>query len=237
MPTAIDLDLRARSKVSALPDRLHGMACALFEGSGADHTAEDKPFTVWPLRKDDPDDDRWLLRLNWLPDDPPPQGLPAPRHLRLGSTVLAVRQRHIHQCTYAEMAAGPPTGRAMLSFCTPTYFSRNGRSYPLPDPVLVYQSLYQRWNQRAPVPCRISEDMWAALRSEVIVGRVDIHTQAIPAAHRMAREGFVGDAVFSVRTEEVAVRVTFAALTRAATFLGVGAQTTRGFGVVTSDQQ
>jgi CRISPR-associated endoribonuclease Cas6 len=56
-------------RVVVHPKWLHGAACELFERSGTDHRAQDKPFSVGPVRGI-PGGALW--RLGWLADFPPP---------------------------------------------------------------------------------------------------------------------------------------------------------------------
>jgi hypothetical protein len=50
MPTLIELRLKATWPVRPDVRQMHGLACALFEGEGAEHFGQEKPFAVWPLR-------------------------------------------------------------------------------------------------------------------------------------------------------------------------------------------
>lgn len=237
VPTALELVLASERPVHETADRLHGLACALLEGEGADHTAGAKPFTVWPLRSTAPGRSglpaQLLLRLNWLPDTPVPANHQRRPELRLGGTTLQILRRHERAVPYAALAAAPASSRVVLRFHTATYFSRNGRDFPLPDPILVFQSLARRWNAHCPEPLRIEAELTDRLLSELVVSAAQVETTAHAAAHRQERVGFVGQVEFALLRGTGDTRATLAALAASAPYLGVGAQTTRGFGVVT----
>jgi CRISPR-associated endoribonuclease Cas6 len=226
MPTVIDLVID-RHIPGHTPDQLHGLACALLEGDGVDHDSGIKPFTVWPLRQDP---DGQVLRLTLLGNDDQ-SGRPIPDRMRLGSQVFEVRQRRDLFVPFASLVGGPLIRQARLSFETPTYFSRNGRDLPLPDPVLVFRSLLNKWNLHAPDHLDIGEAIARDLLDRVVVLDADVHTLSTEAAHRARRTGFVGTVGFSVGSCSDEIAGAFTALVRAAEYLGVGAQTTRGFGV------
>ena len=227
MPTAIDLVLD-RCVPRHTPDQLHGLACAVLEGEGAEHTAGVKDFTVWPLREEPAGQ---ILRITLLPDEDC-RGRPIRTPLRLGSHYFDVRRRIDTHITFAELSQSRRHSTSSLTFETPTYFSRNGRDLPLPDPVLVYGGLARRWNQYAPAELQISESARRALLDGVVICDVDIQAVSSEAAHRSRRTGFIGRVEFGLIKSGHQVAPLFSALSRAAQYLGVGAQTTRGFGVV-----
>lgn len=49
MPVMTELRLKASWPAQPSTRQLHGLACALFEGDGAAHLGQEKPFAVWPL--------------------------------------------------------------------------------------------------------------------------------------------------------------------------------------------
>jgi CRISPR-associated endoribonuclease Cas6 len=125
-----------------------------------------------------------------------------------------------------------------VEFLTPTVFSRNGRDYPLPDPVLALRGLHQRWTARAdpaaPAGSRHAGPeaggVDGALGS-VVVEHLDGHTQLVEAPTR--RIGFTGSATFALRgRSSPAADQAFAALWAFAALAGVGRSTTYGLGAV-----
>jgi hypothetical protein len=73
MPVLMEMALKASWPLRSDTRQLHGLACALFEGDGAEHFGPDKPFAVWPVRPaaDDSAHD-WDWRAAWLPGELPP---------------------------------------------------------------------------------------------------------------------------------------------------------------------
>jgi CRISPR-associated endoribonuclease Cas6 len=135
--------------------------------------------------------------------------------------------------SYAELAQTPAAHRVKIEVLTPLYFSRNGRDHPLPDPLLVVQSLTQRWNAHAPEPLAIPDaerrDLTATVYLAAMTGGT--HTLALPG--NRDQTGFVGTVQLAL-TRDAATHTArlFAALTRFANIAGIGAQTTHGFGAV-----
>src|SRR5262249_3504366 len=127
------------------PARLHGAACALLEEPSVPHTAQHKPFSVGPLIDAGAGWTRW--RVGWRAPTPPPR---RPPQGSFGPTPCALRPPPPLQASFAELLASPPRRHAELRFLSPTYFARNGRDFPLPDPVLVMRSLATRWDAHAP---------------------------------------------------------------------------------------
>ncbi|MGH3942477.1 MAG: CRISPR system precrRNA processing endoribonuclease RAMP protein Cas6 [Pseudonocardiaceae bacterium] len=228
MPTL--LTLRITEPVAPpYPVHLHAAACQLLEPPDADHTAQRKPFTLGaPVAEEG----TVTWRLGWLPDLALPAAWP-PQQLRLGGSTCQVLDAEAHHQPFAALAASRPVARAFVRFLTPTYFSRNGRDVPLPDPVLVMRSLTQRWNAFAPTGLALDEPLSKALLSAVLLTDTDVHTARVQIAHDAWQTGFVGDADLALtHTASPGVRAAFAALLRFATVAGVGARTTYGFGEV-----
>lgn len=237
----MEVTLGAEPSMRPTPHQLHGLACSLLEGEGADHTGQDKPWTVWPLRAAGVGDKgtasvALLLRLTWLPDDDPPLlAHPLPDRVRLGSRTAAVVDAHASRTTFSQLADVPPARRAELTFHRPTYFSRSGRNLPLPDPVLVVASLARRWNRHCPSGIAVPPDDQAAIRRAVMLTDVAGHSERVDRDPTATRSGFVGEATLTLpRSSPDTAARWFAALCSAAETLGVGAGTTSGFGVVTA---
>lgn len=231
MPTAIDFDLGTGFHAGS-PDQWHGLACSLLathnDGSGPSKMA------VWPTRVDPVDGASVVFRVNWLPDDAPaPIQVERGSQVRLGNARFTLRSIRSTRAPFARLAAQQPVREARLVFETPTYFSRNGRDYVLPDPDLVFGSVLRRWNAFTPQPLRIERELSDELLSSLVVKSVtQLTTVDVEAAHGSVRSGFVGDVTFATRSRSADIQSRFAALAAAADYLGVGAQTTRGFGVV-----
>lgn len=231
MPVRWTLTLTSDHPVRpASPAQLHGLACTLFEGSGADHTSQQKPFTVSPLLNG-PTPHTAELCLGWLDDtNPPPSSLPTSDRIRLGSQFLTIHHTDFEAAPYHTLLTAPPAPRADITFLSPTHFTHSGRSIPLPDPRLVYQSLLRRWNHHAPRPL---PDLTAtALLDSLLLTAHD--TATVPVTLGPGRRiGFTGTATFALHHHaDTATVHAFTALTRLAAVAGIGAQTTHAQGYV-----
>lgn len=220
------------------PAQLYGLACALFEGAGADHHRQNKPFRVTPLvHADDADaPDMAELNLSWLDD----REVPAVEKLRgtrvrLGAQFFTVQHVHTTAVPYTAPRDHPPASRAIFDFHSATYFSRRGRWLPLPDPVLLYSGLIRRWGHFAPEPMAVDPDESSALLDAIALAAHEIRSTPVDLDPGL-RIGFTGHATITLNAAGTATpdtARTFAALSRFAQIAGVGAQTTHGLGWAT----
>jgi CRISPR-associated endoribonuclease Cas6 len=208
---------------------LHRLACYLVEEPGREaHAEQVKNFSVWPLQYDEHE---WHLQLHDL-DDSVSLGQIESRlkHTpHLGRDRPLMNSRVAVDCvTFENLAATMPRYEQAVEFVSPTMFSRNARSYPLPDPILVHQQLLKRWNLFAPTALKISENASRDITSSVALERCDVSAERIP--NFGARVGFTGTVTFRLR-DNSENRV-FASLWEFAAFSGIGALTTQGLGAV-----
>jgi len=133
--------------------------------------------------------------------------------------------------TYSRLFQGQASHSVGLQFASPTFFRRQGNSYPLPEPRLVFDSLVQRWNTFAPVkvPEEVQES-WERLT----IARLRGHTQHIAPNADERGVGFVGQVVYHLPAANPTERQWLWALARYAFYAGVGAKTSLGFGRVRS---
>ncbi|WP_045878929.1 CRISPR system precrRNA processing endoribonuclease RAMP protein Cas6 [Pseudofrankia sp. DC12] len=174
-------------------------------------------------------------RLGWLDDDALPPGWP-PAEARFGSQVRTVLGAELRRRSYAELAQGTPARHARLTMTTPTFFARDGRDLPLPDPALVIRGLLARWNSYAPGPLRIGADDARALVDAVYLDGMWGASADVELGHGLRQTGFVGQAdlrLLAATSDYIATM--FTALTRFAAYAGVGARTAYGFGAVDVD--
>ncbi len=236
MPTIFEAVVPWDATRSATPVQLHGLGCALFEGSGAEHEAQDKPWTIWPLQIHLPG--TALLRATWLRDHLPPPPTVASGligSLRLGSVSMAATSYTARRATYAELSQSEAVSSREFTFQTPTYFGRNGRLYPFADPVMVLRSLSRRWNEFSPSELSVDTGDVDALLDALLLGHFDLRTNEWPGPQGTVRVGCVGTAIYRLLpTASPRSRLLFAALSACAEYLGAGKETTYGFGVVTS---
>jgi CRISPR-associated endoribonuclease Cas6 len=216
----------------ATPAQLHGLACTLFEGDDSHHTSQTKPFTISPLLNS-PDRHITELCLGWLDDtNAPPFSVPLPTtdRIRLGSQFLTIHHAAFEPAPYQDLLTAPPAPRADITFLSPTYFTHSGRSIPLPDPRLVYQSLLRRWNYYA--PHAIPDLTAAALFDSLLLTAHNTATTPVTLGPGR-RIGFTGTATYSLQHQaDTPTRHAFTALTRLAAIAGIGAQTTHAQGYV-----
>lgn len=228
MPGIIEYHLDLAEPLDPYPARLHGAACALLELPTSEHHAQQKPFTVWPIFAA-ADGAKW--RLGWLPDRRPP--LRSADMLRFGQAHCRVRGRDVTTVSFAQLARVGCASTAELRMVSPTFFSRNGRDHPLPDPVLLVDSAVRRWNAHAPVDLQIPQAEHRALRSSIVLADLDGRTERGAVTLTMQQTGFVGTVHIGLpRAAQRSSRYLLAALMRFVEVAGLGAQTTHGFGAV-----
>lgn len=215
------------------PAQVHGLACQLLDADDDAHREQDKPWSAWPV-DGAPGSGSAVWRLHWLRDaTAPPAGRLRPGiQVRLGAQQFTVRGGRLSTTPYAELARREAAGVRMW-FHSPTCFSRNGRFYPLPDPVLLFRGLAARWsrlsNEPAPeVPTAQLDELLgsvAVVAHELSTVRIDIGSGQRP--------GFTGWADFAPtgQTGPSAGRL-LAALACFAEYAGVGSATTHGLGAV-----
>lgn len=129
--------------------------------------------------------------------------------------------------TYPRLFQGQVESSYPLRFVSPTFFKRKGNHYPLPEPKLVFRSLYERFKAYAPVtpPEELPE-----LFERITLRKANLRTR--PVEHDSRGVGIVGEAVYHLpRASEDEARW-LTALWRFSFFTGVGAKTSMGFGLV-----
>ncbi len=123
----------------------------------------------------------------------------------------------------------PPTG-ADMDFLTPVSFKRDGRYVIWPELDLIWQSLFQRWNEFSPLS-RIEEENLASRLSKVsYISRYRLHTQAFSLEGRSIY-GFAGRISIRFTGPDMSRRL-LGLLTCFAPFAGIGIKTALGMGQV-----
>jgi hypothetical protein len=235
MPALIEFRLQVTRPMQATTRQLHGLACAIFEGNqSADHTGQDKPFSVWPLQiLDDEPAANWLLRTAWLRPGMPQAALSATGQLRIGHVACTVTDVACELATHADLATGPAVSSAEVEFHSPTYFSQNSTDTVVPDPRLILGSWWRRWTASLPDQSElaISEETWRETHRATRLTSFDMRTENMDSGRGHDRSGFTGTATLELTKEASSeMKKAFSTLTRFATFSGTGAQTTHGFG-------
>ncbi|ADP82673.1 CRISPR system precrRNA processing endoribonuclease RAMP protein Cas6 [Pseudofrankia inefficax] len=236
MPSMLVLRL-AGAIPDVAPRWLLGAASAICEPGVGDAPTQARPFSVGAVVPvvEDARVPVASWRLGWLEDDAPPPGWP-PAEVRFGSQARTVLAAELHRRSYAALAQGTPARHVRLTMTTPTFFALDGRDLPLPDPALMIRGLLARWNGYAPGPLRIGADDARALVDAVYLDGMWGASADVELGHGLRQTGFVGQAdlrLLAATSDYIATM--FTALTRFATYAGVGARTAYGFGAVDVD--
>lgn len=241
MPFSLTFTLDARGQT--LPDNaipaLHATFFQWLERGDAElarrvHEVSDpKPYTVSPLTLAD---DGAHFRITLLDDAlyaPLARGIESARAVRvLWATLPFAAEPCIEQRTYAQIAQNAREDvDIVLRFESPTSFRSREMHYPLPDPILVFESYRARWNAFAPDPLRIA-DAWAEwLARAVAVARFELHSQVM-SFKDYVQIGCVGVVQYCVvaRAPNREGIAPLNALADYAYFCGTGHKTTQGCG-------
>lgn len=119
-----------------------------------------------------------------------------------------------------------------LLFTSPTAFKRTGGFItPLPQPELVFGSLFNRWNAFAPF--RLPDWLYDTAHADVVIDQIQIQTETITFAggRKGVVPGFTGRVTYRLLCSEEARRYLHA-LAGFAKYGGVGIKTTVGMGQV-----
>ncbi len=120
------------------------------------------------------------------------------------------------------------SNRYALKFVSPTTFRRKGLNVPLPDPQLVYGSLWQKWQALSDI--QVSESTFEEMSSVLAITAMRVNTR-LWKFPRFMMNGFVGIAEFEL-TKPVSKDALslFNALTKLSFYTGIGYRTTMGMG-------
>ena len=140
----------------------------------------------------------------------------------------------VYHRTYAELAANARAEtRLSLRFISPTSFRSREMHYPLPDPVLVFQSWLNRWNEFAPEEHQINVAVLDLAAAHVAVSYYNGRTEMVDFGGNKRVVGFVGTVQYSIlrasRIGEEWVRK-LNTLADYAPFCGTGHKTAQGMG-------
>lgn len=161
---------------------------------------EGKPFTVAPLHRRD----GVLCFAFTLLDDI--LWSPVESTLQNGAAVEIANDRwevapdgwRVTHCSYPELIASSGTEtRFAFLFRSPTSFRSQDMHYPLPDPVLAFQSWLLRWNAFAPEKLRLNVNTLDLVSAHVALSRHRIETRAV-SFDRFTQVGFVGSVTYQV---------------------------------------
>jgi CRISPR-associated endoribonuclease Cas6 len=140
----------------------------------------------------------------------------------------------VHHRSYADLASEARTdSRIRIRFLSPTSFRSREMHYPLPDPIIVYQSWLNRWNQFAPEDIRINVALLDIVSAHVAVGRYDLRTEMVDLGRNRKVVGFVGNVQYNIiRAGKIGDQWLrrLNLLADYATFCGTGHKTAQGMG-------
>lgn len=117
---------------------------------------------------------------------------------------------------------------AVLRFVSPTTFRRQGLNVPLPDPGLVYGSLWQKWRRFSDVD--VEQEVFDEMTAALALSGAEIRTR-VWKFPRFKMMGFAGLTRFElVRGVCSDARKLFGGLSSLASYSGVGYRTAMGMG-------
>jgi len=195
-----------------------------------------RPFTVASLHRVD---GRLMLRFTLLEDGLWPALSAGIAHTPTVEVmgrplVLPADGPQMHHRSYTDLAAEARTEtRIRLRFLSPTSFRSREMHFPLPDPILVYQSWLNRWNEFAPQEHRINIALLDIVAAHVAVGRYNLRTEMVDLGRNRKVVGFVGTVQYNIiRAGKIGAEWLrkLNLLTDYAPFCGTGHKTTQGMG-------
>ena len=116
-----------------------------------------------------------------------------------------------------------------LRFDSPVCFRRDRFDYPLPEPVLIFSSLADKW-QQARMPLSLDLSAMKELASHIYPTDWSGRTQRVYFNRNSGLSGFTGFYTFSLRELDPSARCLILLLAQFAVFSGTGRMTTQGFG-------
>lgn len=152
--------------------------------------------------------------------------------IRLGNHSFKIREARMDGkfggvATYADLMKDAEK-TFPLRFVSPTVFRRKGVGVPLPEPELVYGSLWQKWKAFSDV--KVDEKVYKEMLSALALSAMDCRTKTWKYPRHVIK-GFVGIAEFElVKRVSDDARTLFGALSSLAFFTGVGYKTSMGMG-------
>lgn len=130
-----------------------------------------------------------------------------------------------------------PSKTVGLEFASPVYFRQGHRDDPMPNPEYVFGSLARRWNAAAGTEIAVPEGFVALVREHVVVSHLQGRTVDADVGDGRRQTGFTGRVAYRV-LKDVPVEGSPHSLgfwcrlmAEAAFFSGLGAKTSRGFGL------
>jgi CRISPR-associated endoribonuclease Cas6 len=229
MPSRWELSLPTQQPEAVRLEHLHAVVSRWFDTDDTAHRANSKGYTVSPLRQGDQGpvieiglvDDNLIgsLLANTAPGTP----------IRLGRTHIAIPTAPTQTAAATWHALAQP-GHATawcLRFVTPLTFRRGNRFTPMPTPKTILASLRATWRTYAPAD--IAQPDLDLSHDPVWVTDIDGANDVRKVNDRIV-SGFLGRLRIECDAEPHIARAVNQVI-QLAPFSGIGAHTTRGFGV------
>jgi CRISPR-associated endoribonuclease Cas6 len=155
------------------------------------------------------------------------------RVIELDHTPFRILENSIEfaMVSYKNLLVQPSPGVEMIfKFISPTGFTNRGslRKFS-PEPISVYQSLIQRWQEitRIALPVDMLMDFIA---NHVVLASSDCAVETIKISPKISIQGFKGEAKYVLTSNNAAMAKWLHCLGLFSNYCGVGAKTSWGFG-------
>ncbi|MBI3797548.1 MAG: CRISPR-associated endoribonuclease Cas6 [Deltaproteobacteria bacterium] len=132
--------------------------------------------------------------------------------------------------SYKELYDSPPARTVYMRFLTPTSFRSGRGNLPLPLPASLYRSLWQKWQRFAPPSLQIDGRIVTTVEQYLLLARYRLRTEIV-SLKGVQQVGCTGTCQFELPAGiPVEDRRAITALSRFASYAGIGMKTTMGMG-------
>jgi CRISPR-associated endoribonuclease Cas6 len=229
MPSRWTVTLPGVDATTARLEHVHAVVSGWFDDDDTAHYAKAKPYTLCPPRAAEA---AMVIEIGLLTDELPARlarvAAPGTR-VRLGSTWSRITRapHHITTASWDDLTRTKTTTAWSLRFVTPTTFRRGNRFTPAPTLSAILGSLRSSWRRFAPPT--VAPLVLDLAAEPVWLTDVDVTSHVVPVGG-LTVSGFTGRLRFACdgSAEQAAAIDRLVGL---APFAGVGAYTTRGFGM------
>ncbi len=230
-----------------LPERIHGLFFSVLPqkiGDALHNRQGIKPFTICCLNyfqtenfENSPETDRLILLVSFLDEGIFPyfsEGFV----FNLKNSQISNREvkkatiLNLSHLLYEELYNPLELKEEMFfNFLTPTTFKKGEFDYPLPDPVLIFKSLSQKWNEFANSEFKIEISPKEVVKA-VQVADIFIKTRKIWLSKNSKIVGFTGKVLLKLKTKDQELLKRLNTLYKFSEFSGIGRKTPMGLGMV-----
>jgi CRISPR-associated endoribonuclease Cas6 len=228
MPSRWRVTLPGIDAATVRLDHLHAAVSGWFDHDATAHDAESKPYTVSPAQIAETGAAIEISLLDDARVDQLHTAAAAGTRVRLGSTWTRITHppQRIAAFTWDELSTAGDTSSWCLRFVTPTTFRRGNNFTPSPSLRAILGSLRRSWLLAPPGVAPVQVELTP---EPVWLTDIDIASHVVKVNGRTV-SGFTGRLRFVCDAgPQVAAMVD--RLVRLAPYAGVGAYTTRGFGM------